>query len=331
MVTRRLLSVAFALFAALASACLSAPERPYPCAQDGSCPNGDVCAEDVGCIQPDDCNAGSACTGSGDRCALFHTPFGLYLTACVAPAASPAGDGAPCTRGSAGIDDCGNGATCDAMLGSDGVATCKKLCASAGECGTNEACIPIDASHSVCAPTCELGTCGDGRSCRPLTGRFEAPLVCQADGDAHAYEPCDEATRCASGLFCSLENVCQATCDTRHPCASGLTCTGHLGQPGFCSCTLFSAACGSGNTCRFGDPVAPTCSKIGDSVTLGRCASNADCPANAVCLEAPSKDQECFALCDGTHPCAASSGLSCSQSVLTVTNDPSSTLGACYD
>ncbi len=145
--------------------------------------------------------------------------------------------------------DCGGATVCDTI---DQVcrADCAPVWDTAGACGPDSACFPVDglsATDGVCHPLegCDLlaqdcAPAAYGEACVPVDRDTNR---CWPAGPRQPFEACDAtvaALRCAQGSFCSrVDSVCTALCDPDGPdtCAVGTCVTVYeSGAPWFGAC-----------------------------------------------------------------------------------------------
>ena len=180
-------------------------------------------AEGLCCLSSSTCSADAACTlvaiGAGPP----------VTTACVERTGTVA-EGAACTRGASGADDCASGLYCTGLV----ALTCRTLCRSDAECDGTEVCIAPGTVPALgfCAASCDVfapGACGAGLGCQPVATHPEVARTrlggsCARVGTAALDAPC-ELEGCVDGLVCArnalLELRCATPCDAGHPCAAG--------------------------------------------------------------------------------------------------------------
>ncbi len=163
---------AIALAAALvaASACAQDPltSGPFPCADDGTCPESLTCTTGTGadpvaamcmegCVTSTDCQEGSGCAQMGDTsaCLAECTPFG---SDCEGPTACR-------MQPTAGGD--GYFATCIAIGGG---AKADDTCESTVDCAPQATCFrSSEADPFTCHPQCDAANpCRKSKTCQPL-------------------------------------------------------------------------------------------------------------------------------------------------------------------
>jgi hypothetical protein len=151
----------------------------------------------------------------------------------------------------------------------------------------------------------------DALSVKLSTSLVQVPVTGRAQG-----ETCLETSECSTGLYCSPEDVCRASCSRVNPCASGSACFPQNGN-------VFAGYCQPGDGC---DPIEQNCVNdaaclwLGNAMTLCTFASAATdgqpCSANEECAtgdECNFNTMVCQQLCTPTTPDGgvADGGLSC--------------------
>lgn len=159
-------------------------------------------------------------------------------------------------------------------------------CSADGSCGGTSPSQSADCNHIAWSP-CAGGCCGPGRTCASEAGR----VVCK-NSDFFPRNR-DPGPRCASGEFCSVNQVCggaASCCPAAYPAGCGEQCCADaaLCADGVCGCGAGEQACGgwcceasarcTGGTCfaPCADPAFPTA--CGESC----CASGLACQ-NGLC------------------------------------------------
>jgi hypothetical protein len=164
----RAIGIAAALWVSAACAADPLTSGPFPCADDGSCPESLTCTAGTssdpaaamcmeGCSSSNDCAEGSRCAQVGDAQACLDecTPFGRDCegaTTCrMQPLAGGAGFFATCVSVTGGHEPFG-------------------ACESAMDCGAQATCIRVtEAEPFTCRPQCDADhPCRKSMTCEPL-------------------------------------------------------------------------------------------------------------------------------------------------------------------
>jgi hypothetical protein len=296
---------------------------PFPCDQNGICPQPLACVPGLGCAARDSCDPVlQDCTDPNrPKCTVVPVacagcPTGALGRQCV-PLTGRQPLGGTCTSSVSGLDDCDKGLICDAFHSPDGRFTCRRLCSGPGDCSGGTACAAIDDRNGLCESPCTLGApCQAGlSSCRSrqglgAAGGAAAVLLCSPDGPMGipgGYCATPDATMgCGPGLDCVIY-ACARLCGPALACPSGEQCAQAAQDPGgHCACSAFSA-CLAGESCK-ADGSEPTltgiCTPDGSAGPEVYCHSNLDCPANQTCWGASNEGFYCRSACDAAHPCA---------------------------
>jgi hypothetical protein len=253
----------------------------------------------------------------------------------------PASSGCP-----SGKTSCGDKCIDPAPAGCCSASDCSGSCMT---CGANNTCVPLrnqDDPSGRCAGTCDAN--GD---CRGKRGQ-----TCQSVGGA-----------CASGLFCSPENLCcdkqctgsceacnvkgsEGTCTTlpanesphggHGPCTGDGVCAGYCGGSS-ATCTFPTAACGTAEcksdgfhgagACKSGACVLPSV-----QVCANACDASAGCtgvckPDALQCNPQTDVPQKCTATGGWKDQTACSGGYKCSQGACDCPSPKSICDQACID
>lgn len=219
---------------------------------------------------------------SGEKCAPIATDGGPVwnATACVDIAPNPAGVGDPCTAsplGTAGDDDCEQGAVCWNVDGS-GNGTCVATCSldfpfvhepAEAHCLSAEGVHCISANGGVlalCLPTCNptptavSSGCSAGEGCYPIHHGFACAVASgppTAPTPNELGDPCEHSNECGVGLFC-LDSALQPACAGDRCCAE------------YCDVTETSPCTDAGSECI---PWYDEGTDIPDVADLGFCAA----------------------------------------------------------
>jgi hypothetical protein len=332
-----------AALAALALGALSCAKglsdlQPYPCAKDGTCPDGLSCTQGncVAAALDSPCDSSTTCSsaGSGVSC-----NFGACVPAC---ALGVCGAGRVCSDASGSgscLFDCSNGQLCPNGL------TCANLfyqgkrgCTAAG--AGPAACASVDTPGPVvsCNQANFNVSCGNGQSCPTdsicITGN---KCLC---GDFFNYVDCSgrvctPASPCGPNWFCAPQTADPACVASQGWVQSLYTCRDGRRIPVLCnpSQTDCESRCQSATAC---DPVANTCTSTnarrcrfdvsagaatptctpggrqdaGDScvlVTLPDGGADDTCGPSLFCtrFQAPQGQMNCLPLCYATQDCGA--------------------------
>lgn len=278
----RALTLTFLAVILLAVACAKklSELEPYPCANDGSCPDGRACTPDMVCAPAkidSICRAGETdCTtaAAGGRCAL-----GVCGEPC---------DGTRLT--------CPEGRVCTVAMGAGGEGACVKPCEDAAGCPPHLTCRQLDVRDGKVV-----------RACLSPTEKSSLGGTCKTKSDCTGQ---GSALECFAGV-CSLPCKSQDECAPEFLCPSG-------GGGCLRDCTTDTAACDADQSCkpiwtagRRGctgkDADVPACDSVkGLAVCEGVCGqsvnstvecSSARCPTGATC----SSDPVCA--CDSAKAC----------------------------
>jgi len=202
-------ALAFASLAFVTIACYSGLSNlePFPCADDGTCPNGILC-ENGECVCPETC--GGSCTDTtsdpnncgacGITCALTTLP-GTQTSACA-------------------NSTCTNSCT---LFGSSA------QCPSGSSCGIS---VQNDEWQTACYVT---GTVGLGQPCSHGTDCAAGSQCLEQSGVSWCYQLCDDNNPCPSSGVCNTNgNIPNGGgyCDTPSGCGATFTvqCTGSDGS-----------------------------------------------------------------------------------------------------
>jgi hypothetical protein len=279
--------------------CAANSSCDIPCPNgDSDCPSGyfciidtccatNVCLQDCGGNQIEDCEVGFTC---GDE--LTPCPVDPVNCICVTE-----WDGTPACV------DISGGSSCDQFV----------FCNNGPDaCPTGTACIiNTCCADAICIPLCEGGsgndcevgfTCGDlltqcpgaAPDCFCWTG-FNGDFVCGNDGSCGTT--CFDGI-CPTGMVCIIDSCCgEPTCifecgeGEPSECEIGFTCGAELqfcGSEGQCVCfTGFD-----------GNPVC-----VSDNVCAGNECDNGACPPGMVCcIDTCCSTPTCFGECEGLNP-----------------------------
>ena len=263
--------------------CIGHCRSEVPCAADGDCPAGTVCASEAGacglhcvpgCHDDSQCRPDQACPPPP----ACDQPCGCDHSTCVAACSTRA--------------DCGSGQTCAPVdpATCDGARRCVGGCLSDEECGPGAACARADCGP-CCVGTCQPittcagdGTCGQGEVCEGCSGL-----------DARCLPGCRDAKGCGAGQICE-----PLVCD-RCPCPAQCA-------PAPATCATDSE-CGLGMVCEAG----PSCT--GTKTCVPGCHDESQCPAGQACQHTECKTCPCPGVCtapvcvSGASPCG--DGLGC--------------------
>jgi hypothetical protein len=179
------------------------------------------------CCSPlgQDCDKGQACVpvletlDSGD----------VLTTGCLDLAKDVTGLGGACTL-QQDESQCQVGLVCLSGAGQT-TASCRKLCAKAGDCGGSETCAGLTGAprtgfcSASCTPFADGTGCAKTDACtitRVVDDKGAAVLgtICIVPGGAVAGGTCKAGVDCGAGLAC-ISGKCRPMCDAQHACASG--------------------------------------------------------------------------------------------------------------
>lgn len=187
-----------------------AEAAPFPCGRDGSCPDPLRCLPEIGCAVVNECDAFAQNCESGHRCDTIVVNE-ERLEQCV-----PDGDvdeGGVCERDEYGFDNCRAGLTCVKHLTQDGSerpTRCREFCG-----GTDS--VPCDAPDRACryqpdgaivtcVETCDPGAeCAYGYSCVPLSSFDDG--YCAPTGTGAQDAPCMYNADCAPRSYCRFDGT----------------------------------------------------------------------------------------------------------------------------
>jgi hypothetical protein len=307
--------------------CTDLGHDPANCGGCGlGCGNGESCAPDLGCFEPDcggalpdaicrlpDGGAGQCC---GGRCG---ESFGLDCRRC--GLACPAG--AACVEGLCLVDgdvdycrsaDCPAGTVCEGFIFSH---VCAPLACVEGDFCAGDGGVGICCHGGCLASYDDPANCGGcGRACA-------AGQLCD-DGICRALAPPAACTATATGTWCELPDGGPGGC------CGGSACVDLLGDPA--NCDSCGVVCPAGTTCRLGACTTPDGGSAFCCPTVGGChaaGTEHACPAGTAC----GPGFRCLASpcgIDGT-PCVLGPflpGTCCGGRCVDTTSDPSN-CGAC--
>ena len=197
---------------------------PYPCPNNGVCPDGLACVPETGCVTPFlgvPCVSSAVCQSIGATC---------FLGACTQPCAA---DGS-----------CAGGFQCVYKNGA-GTGTCVPQCGGDGSCSFGLACADLrEFGEDAAQPS--LGCVGPSVVNVPLGAPCRKGDVCEQSGFACDNNFCTIACvdpknpSCSGGLRCSGNGYCHPLCGTQGTrtglCPDNLSCTNSPDNGGFFFC-----------------------------------------------------------------------------------------------
>jgi hypothetical protein len=336
-----------AVSAALGYACFLGLEglTPFPCADNGRCPEPFYCLAGVSaaaaedgtfegvCLQPEACdvNAQDCPDPARPKCTRVAVDSaGTVASSCV-PLAGEKKQGEPCeslgdiNRDSLddpayGADDCGPGLACSLAF-----KYCRTYCAKDTDCPRDHGCSDVGAeSYGFCERACTLFAdgCPAGQACSLVPGKVNPVTSCVPAGTGPQGSACATARDCAPGSTCAF-GTCQPICDASHPCPDGRACValaGLSGGVGYCGCEVLQDQCGTGGTCRPLNAEIAVCGLPGARRIGEACEVSADCGRDAVCFGSQSNGYFCRRMCDERLECGGEG---------TCELQPSGLFGAC--
>lgn len=209
-----------------------------PCAQDSDCGADGVCATfgiwlDNGTADPLDnvwraipfcmkfagsrtaCKKDADCP-SGEVCSFYADTSAVLHTVCRKPDADGASYGDPCGDDPRTPNVVEPICKCTSMRVFDGL--CSKLCETAADCGTNQACVAMYESNNqqtlkTCLPrpTCRVDAdCAAGSACVAFVGPGGTTRVCVPNlgGSIPEGMACDPTLAAKAALSCPDESAC---------------------------------------------------------------------------------------------------------------------------
>jgi len=257
--TRRCLSVGFALTAMLLAACGNNNEP-------NNTPNNtsveDLCAEVT-------CERG-VCDAASGECS--------NATDC-------GGEDASCLQGYSCVNDlcradipCNANGSCDRGQCVDGACLDPEMCSANEDCVEGSFC-----DNGSCEPDpCSTTSCEDGGVCITGTGACENPETCAADRDCLTGFACIEGACLDDASYCATLECERGECSfEERECVSAEDCGG---DDNLC---LDGEYCGADNTCQpnICDTINQTCPRGECNPSNGECQNPTTCAAADDCLD----------------------------------------------
>jgi hypothetical protein len=250
------------------------------------------------------CGTGKACLYVGASTVSAEGPT------CLAPSATPAVLGQPCTQSP--VENCVPGSTCIQLTGvPNQTLSCQKLChvgtkadcagASTGTVALD--CVyPISQAYGICGPTCEPfhDTCGAGYSCEATAPGVAA---CLPEGTVAIGGKGCQMNGCVRGGVCfdiGDGDTCYPPCDpaAANGCGMAAACVSIRGFDfGVCiqTCNPANDTCPAGDSCRISGVCLP------EGAQPGQPCTNA-CTKGYVCVSSSGSNLVCKKACDPAHP-----------------------------
>jgi hypothetical protein len=277
---------------------------PFPCADDGTCPEPLLCASEMICLVSEPCNIHKDDCPRGSKCAVIFTSETDRAFQCV-PEEGDGTDGDECSREYQGADDCAPGFYCSPI----GVLSCRRMCFGENDCTVDTACslFGYDPDVGVCLPRCLLTTdCGEGKSCKLVGSPDRGAGICATDGPQPEGATCDGDRLCGPNLFCA--GTCVRNCDASVGCGLSGHCV-LFGDLGACVCNPFEE-CGPGRSCKLNGSddkgYSGLCAADGPGQAGAPCEENTDCDSSLICYGKSDLGYQCTRLCDNAHTCNGS-------------------------
>ncbi len=256
---------------------------PFPCAKDGTCPDGYDCTSARQCVVRASCAGGEDCSGTCVDLTTDERNCGACGAACLAGQSCC---GSACTDTTTSTTNCGS---CGRACG--GALTCLQgQCGCAGgltACGTSCADVESDAANcGTCGASCGThGVCSGG-VCGCAPGYTQCGSAC--------VDLTTDASNCgACGAACKLNGVCSASacvCPSTFPDVCGNACVNTATDAN--NCGACRATCTGGKVCASGACACPS----GETVCNGTCVNEQTsatscgscgnaCPTGASCTQ----------------------------------------------
>ncbi len=232
------------------------------------------------------------------------------------------------------------GGKCTTQADCDGAACLDGVCCASAQCGTCEACSPVDGQCAAVTNAPDPDTCSGTSSC-DASGQCKngAAVACTAGGDC-------ASGFCADGVCC--DSACTGACEACDRPGQEGTCGFVTGSAkhGVCpgagpcgaSCTGLDAECQfavketeCGGVCSGGILTRSSCDGQGNCFAAGpsACPGNFACESSEACATSCSSEQDCAAgyVCDGGQCRQPLGGSVCSDDF--TTKDPSGAEHSC--
>jgi hypothetical protein len=200
---RQIYAVVTALFLPVSMGCSRSLDElePFPCANDGGCPDGRACMPGVGCVRPTE---DVPCVVGSTDCAAISEAHVCAAGICTTP----------CRRAA----DCGPGRTCSSPDGVDGY--CLADCTQSRSCSPGLTCRPLwrQGLHACFGGTFKVNACRD----------VEVDFLCAKACGTYILDDvvdCGDGTYCSASSWCSSGDLCECHDGAATSC-SGEPCTG---------------------------------------------------------------------------------------------------------